>query len=227
VTASRRRAGRAAVAALLASVATLVLASWSWGQREGAPRADVPVSRVAAPPAPVGPVGPVGSVDRDTTTDRVPRPPPTPVELRIGGVGLRMPVVAKGVSRNGQMALPRSPEVLGWYRFGAAPGERGSTVLAGHVDTRRYGVGPLALLPRVRVGDGVRVRLSDGSAVRYRVTGLRQVDKQSRALASVFDEKGRARLRVVTCGGEFDPDRGGYQDNVVLTAVPLPGTGGQ
>lgn len=121
------------------------------------------------------------------------------------------------------MALPPRPDTLGWYRFGAAPGERGSTVLAGHVDTRRLGVGPLALLREVGPGDTIRLRLSDGSTVRYRVAGLRQVDKQSRALASVFEEHGPARLRIVTCGGEFDPENGGYQDNVVLTAVPLPG----
>ena len=32
-------------------------------------------------------------------------------------------------------------------------------------------------------------------------------------------------LRLVTCGGEFDPSRRHYRDNVVVTAVPAPGAG--
>jgi hypothetical protein len=32
-------------------------------------------------------------------------------------------------------------------------------------------------------------------------------------------------LRLVTCGGEFDPRRRHYRDNVVVTAVPAPRAG--
>lgn len=145
-----------------------------------------------------------------------------PVRVRVGSVGIRLPVVPKGVSPDGQMALPPKPNRVGWYKFGAAPGDGGSTVLAGHVDTRRSGIGPLARLREVGPGDRVVVTLSDGRTVRYRTVRVRSIDKQSDALASVFDEDGPARLRIVTCGGEFEPKAGGYQDNVVLTAVPLP-----
>jgi sortase (surface protein transpeptidase) len=120
------------------------------------------------------------------------------------------------------MALPPTPDRVGWWRFGSAPDERGSTVLAGHVDTRRFGIGPLARLRAVEVGDEVALALSDGRTVWYRTVRVRSIDKQSDALAAVVDEDGSSRLHVVTCGGEFDPENGGYQDNVVLTAVPLP-----
>lgn len=121
----------------------------------------------------------------------------------------------KGVSSDGQMALPPKPDRVGWWRFGSAPDERGSTVLAGHVDTRRSGIGPLARLREVEVGDEVALALSDGRTARYRTVRVRSIDKQSDALAAVFDEDGPSRLHVVTCGGEFDPENGGYQDNVV------------
>ena len=56
----------------------------------------------------------------------------------VGGVGGHM-VRPVGVSDDGQMQLPTGSEVMGWYRFGPAPGSPtgGSVVLAGHLDSRR------------------------------------------------------------------------------------------
>ncbi|HAS13191.1 MAG TPA: hypothetical protein DCS55_22175, partial [Acidimicrobiaceae bacterium] len=42
------------------------------------------------------------------------------------------PVEPVGVEPNGEMEIPPAEEV-GWYRFGAAPGESGSAVLAAHI----------------------------------------------------------------------------------------------
>ena len=36
--------------------------------------------------------------------------------------------------------------------------------------------------------------------------------------AVVTREVGAPRLHLVTCGGPYLPDRGGYQDNVVVSA---------
>jgi sortase family protein len=145
-----------------------------------------------------------------------------PVELVAASVRIRMKVLPTGVAADGQMALPPDPRVIGWYRFGPLPGSaRGSAVLGGHLDSKEYGVGPLVRLRALRPGDELAVRLADGRTVRYRTVRVRSIAKQSLAMAEVFDRSGPARLRVVTCGGEYDRDRGGYQDNVVVTAEPI------
>ncbi len=218
-----RRDGRLAVLGLTVSLAVLALASMLWGQREGRP---IPSSAVAGASTSVEAPGTAASSGTPVLGAADGPPSPQPVELRVHGVAIRMPVVPKGVRPDGEMALPARPGVLGWYRFGPAPTERGSTVLAGHVDSKRYGIGPLARLREVDVGDRIVVRLADGTVLRYRAVGVRSVGKQSRALESVFASSGPSRLRIITCGGEFDPSRGGYQDNVVLTAVPDKGTAG-
>ncbi len=217
---------RLAAVALTVSLAALALATVLWGGREGRAAQDTGsaagVSRAVEAPAVARPVLP--SPPGVQASGAPPRAPaPRPVEVQVAAVGIRMPVVPKGVRTNGEMALPPRPDRLGWYRYGPAPTERGSTVLAGHVDSGRYGIGPLARLRAVDVGDRLVVRLVDGSVLRYRTVGVRVVDKQSRALRSAFATTGPPRLRIVTCGGEFDPDRGGYQDNVVLTAEPVSG----
>jgi sortase (surface protein transpeptidase) len=111
---------------------------------------------------------------------------------------------------------------MGWYRFGPLPGAaRGSSVLAGHVDARDFGTGPLARLAAVQPGAVVIVTAADGTALRYRVSSVERITKAALPLDRLFAPDGRHRLALVTCGGRFLPDAGGYEDNIVLTATPL------
>ena len=142
------------------------------------------------------------------------------MRVQVASADIDSAVRPVGVSPDGQMALPPSPEVLGWYRFGPAPGAgTGSVVLAGHLDSKRYGLGPLVGLREVDAGDGVRLTRSDGTAKRYTVLEVRRYDRQALP-EEVFARTGPERLRIITCGGEYLPDEGGYQQNLVVTAVP-------
>ena len=124
-----------------------------------------------------------------------------------------------GVGGDRQMRLPADPRVLGWYRFGPAPGDGGSVVLAGHVDSRTFGVGPLAALQTVDVGERVEVVTASDEVRSYRVDSIERFDRQALP-AAVFARTGPERLRLVTCTGPYLPDAGGYQQNLVVTAVP-------
>jgi Sortase domain len=147
--------------------------------------------------------------------DRVP-----PARVRVPDLGLDAPVRPVGIGAQQQMRLPPDPRVLGWYRFGPAPGGEGSVVLAGHVDSRRFGVGPLADLQGVRVGDRVEVVPRRGEPRSYRVDSIERFDRQALP-AEVFARTGPERLRIVTCTGPYVPEAGGYQHNLVVTAVPV------
>jgi sortase (surface protein transpeptidase) len=152
-----------------------------------------------------------------TSTRRAVDPP---VRLRVPDIGLDSAVRRVGVGEDGQMRLPADPRVLGWYRFGPAPGAGGSVVLAGHVDSRRYGVGPLADLEAVEAGDRVEVVTGSNRVRSYRVDSIQRFDRQALP-AAVFARTGPERLRLVTCTGPYLPDAGGYQQNLVVTAVPV------
>jgi hypothetical protein len=213
VTSSRRRAW---LAFLVTCLATLAVASLVWAMREGWPGTATSGYSTATPTPPVATAGPVDAAAEPAAAGEA-----TPVQLVAPAVGVRMPVVAKGVAADGQMALPADPRRVGWYRFGPSPtAERGSTVLAGHVDSKRYGVGPLSRLRGIAKGDVIRIATSDGRMIRFRTTSVRSIDKDELPLDAVFDRAGPPRLRIVTCGGEYDRRYGGYQDNVVVTAVP-------
>jgi LPXTG-site transpeptidase (sortase) family protein len=142
-----------------------------------------------------------------------------PGRFVLGSIDL--PVVPVGVADDGGMKLPSTAYAIGWYSFGARPADRsGTTVLAGHVDTRKEGLGPLAALRAVDRGAKITLTAADGTARRYRVDEVRAIRKARVPLESIFSREGEERLVVITCGGPYDRSTG-YRDNVIVTARPM------
>jgi LPXTG-site transpeptidase (sortase) family protein len=143
-----------------------------------------------------------------------------PVALRIPSLGVDAPVRAVGVDAIGEMEVPAATDV-GWYRFGPAPGDDGSAVLAAHVDyDGRRGV--FFALRQLQPGSRVDVTLADGSVQGYEVERVAQIAKGDLAASGVFDRTGPPRLALITCGGTFDAAARSYRDNIVAYAAPVP-----
>lgn len=143
-----------------------------------------------------------------------------PVSVELPSVDISAEVLPVGAAEDGQMELPDDPNVVGWYRFGPTAGDgAGSVVLAGHVDSRRYGLGQLVRLQNTEVGDDVVVRTETGEVREYAVVDVEYVPRAELPIAEVFRRDGTEQLLLITCAGDFDRDRG-YQDNVIVTAEP-------
>ncbi|MGA4957470.1 class F sortase [Streptomyces lavendulocolor] len=158
-----------------------------------------------------------------TPTGAPPRSDPPPSRVLVPDIGLDAPVRPVGVTGSGEVAVPADPDVAGWYRFGPAPGsDRGSAVLVGHVDDDTGALGEFAALYEVRPGDRVEVRRTGSPPADYRVVSRVTVPKDDLP-ASVFRRTDAPVLTLVTCAPPFDPERGGYLSNLVVTAEPLRG----
>jgi LPXTG-site transpeptidase (sortase) family protein len=122
---------------------------------------------------------------------------------------------------DGQLRVPEDVARVGWWDGSAFAGDPfGHTVLAGHVDSATQGLGFFVRLLALRRGDLVRVS-GDGHRAVYRVVSVTAVDKDALAVASgAFDQRGAHRLVLITCTGTFDRARGGYSQNLVVTAEP-------
>jgi hypothetical protein len=140
-----------------------------------------------------------------------------PVRVLIPSLRVAAPVTQVGFAPGGGLALPPA-NAVGWYRYGAAPGASGSTVLAAHVDYAGAH-GAFWGLRQLHRGALVVVERADGQTMRFRVVSLRRYAKAALPSAEIFSTTGRARLTLVTCGGLFDQTTGHYADNIVATAV--------
>ena len=145
---------------------------------------------------------------------------PPPRRLRVPSIGTDAVVLPTGVTPRGDAEIPRSGDEVGWYRFGALPGDaRGSAVLIGHRDTEAEGPGELFDLDEVKAGERVSVTTARRT-LRYEVVSLRSITKAALP-DSLFRRGGQHRLILITCGGAYLPEAGGYQENLVAIAKPV------
>lgn len=143
---------------------------------------------------------------------------PTPTGLRIAALHLDTRLIPIDVDPAGVLQPPATTDVVGWFVHGAAPGQPGPAVLAGHIDSRA-GPGVFFHLHELTVGAVVDITESDGSAVHYRVVGVRMMAKDEFPTSDVYGPTPEPELRLITCGGQFDRVDRRYLQNVIVSAV--------
>ena len=122
---------------------------------------------------------------------------------------------------DGLLKVPEDVQQVGWWDGSARAGEPfGSTVIAGHVDSNTDGTGFFARLLGVEVGDTITLA-ADSHRLKYQVTSVREVARNALATDSqALEQSGPHRLVLITCTGDYDRDRGGYESNLVVLAEP-------
>ena len=144
-----------------------------------------------------------------------------PHHLTIPEIGVDNAIVEVGLHPDGSMEIPDDVSEIGWYTpTGIAPGDEGSAVMAGHVDSRSQGPGAFFDLRALDVGDEITVATDDGEQV-WEVTGRTQYDKDYLPVDEIFTTEGDPRLVLITCGGPFDSDTRHYTENTVVYAQPV------
>ncbi|SDH89561.1 LPXTG-site transpeptidase (sortase) family protein [Nonomuraea jiangxiensis] len=139
-----------------------------------------------------------------------------PESIDIPSIEVDAPLMKLGLTKNGEVELPpyEKPKVAGWYTGSSVPGEKGASVIIGHVDTK---TAPAVFykLRQLRKGETFEVGRSDGKVVRFKVDEVEQVHKDRFPSERVYLEDG---LKLVTCGGKFDYANGEYLDNIIVYA---------
>ena len=138
----------------------------------------------------------------------------TPIHLSIPVIGVSAPLVVLGLNRDGSPQVPSSWYVPGWYKYDSAPGQLGSAVILGHVDSV---AGPAVFyrLRELKAGNRVIVKLKDGVTVTYAVLYIREYLKSQFPTKFVYGPHSYPALQLVTCGGTFDHQTGHYLYSIV------------
>jgi LPXTG-site transpeptidase (sortase) family protein len=168
---------------------------------------------VEALPAPTGPiVAPPQSAE--------PAPVAVPASLTIPLIGVKTNLITLGLAAGGAMQVPSSVAVAGWYTGSPRPGSIGSAVIVGHVDSKTA-PGVFVRLDKLKAGSDVFVKRADGTTVEFRVTKVQEYLKDNFPTQDVYGPTPDAELRLITCGGAFDPATGHYTSNIVVYATQV------
>jgi len=149
-----------------------------------------------------------------------PQPPKSmprsvPVRLVIPKIGVDKELLPLGRYPDGTIEMPSWPSIPGWYKYGPTPGEIGPAVIAGHLDTW---TAPAVFwrLHELKIGDEVDVLRADGTTAKFSVTGMKQLPRDSFPTQEVYGNINYAGIRLLTCGGTFNPKTMRYSDNTVV-----------
>ncbi|MBB5935157.1 class F sortase [Streptomyces zagrosensis] len=194
--------------------AVLLVALWLWGKEGG--------GGIFAEPT-TGDVAAVGRPgERALPPPHEPLAAAEPRTIDIKAAHVRHArIIGRGLDSSGAVAPPPydRPGDVGWYRTGTRPGAAGAAVLVGHVDTKSKPAVFYAL-STLRPGERVRVARADGAIAEFTVEDVEVVTRDQFNARRVYGprERGRAELRLITCGGSFDRDSRSYTANVVVSA---------
>ncbi|MCG5217097.1 class F sortase [Streptosporangium sp. KLBMP 9127] len=170
----------------------------------------IPAEPAAPPPLPVAEVVSPVSTAKSTR----------PTKVSIPAIGVSAPLSSLGVQKSGEIAVPplNKPKLAGWYRLGPIPGEIGPAVIVGHVNNKQ-GPAVFSRLREVKRGHKIRVARTDGKIVEFTVDGVEQVSKNTFPTKRVYSNLNDASLRLITCGGVYNPKRHSYTDNIIVYAT--------
>lgn len=123
-----------------------------------------------------------------------------------------------GITKNGNIASPRSFSDAGWYKYGPLPGQAGTAVIDGHVDNGLAFPGVFKNLDKLKMGDSIYIETNNDKTLRFVVDQIDIYDYQAK---TPFKETGDPKLILITCTGDFQPEARTHNRRLVVTAVPV------
>lgn len=165
-------------------------------------------SQSAAPPSPSA-APPAGK--------HLPRARPT--RLIIPAISVDAPFTGLAIGDSGQLEPPPADDVnlVGWQADGVSPGEAGTSIIAGHVDTATAPA-VFAELSELDKGDRFAVKRSDRRMAVFVVDSVETFAKDDFPDRRVYADTPQAQVRLITCAGDYDHAAKDYTENLVVFA---------
>ncbi|MGY3200398.1 LPXTG-site transpeptidase (sortase) family protein [Streptomyces sp. TE5632] len=215
-----RRRLRALMTAIFWGTAALVLAvSLLGGGKEPSADARGPHSPPAASAVMSPSASPSASDPATTapTSKQLPRSAPT--RIRIPDIDVDAPFTDLAIGASGQLDAPPADDtnLVGWFADGVSPGERGTAIIAGHVDTKTSPA-VFARLSELEKGDRFKVERADGRDATFVIDHAESFAKDDFPNDRVYADADDAQVRLITCSGAYDRVAKDYTENLVVFA---------
>ncbi len=145
-----------------------------------------------------------------------------PLSMAIPSIGVHSTLLQLGLNPDNSIQVPPLDDPdshAGWYKYSPTPGQIGPTVILGHVDSARYGPGVFFNLGALQPGAAVSITLTNQVVAVFTVQRVVSYPKSTFPSAAVYGQINQPGLRLITCGGNFNPKAGSYESNIVAYAT--------
>ncbi|HAT68425.1 MAG TPA: hypothetical protein DCS20_02305 [Candidatus Yonathbacteria bacterium] len=144
----------------------------------------------------------------------------SPVHLKIPKINVDAGFQYNGLTPDGTMEIPNNVVDIGWFTGSVRPGEKGTSVITGHVAQIRGGVlmkpGVFINLKELSVGDTLTVLNDKGESFTFVVRETRNYDPSADATDVFMAKDNGAHLNIITCEGTWHPDQLSYSQRLVV-----------
>ncbi|MFF5638692.1 class F sortase [Streptomyces sp. NPDC012825] len=188
----------------------------------------VPAVGNAPAAAPEPAVSPAPNAVRQISPSTVPpaglaMPRSAPLRLRIPKIGVDAPFTDLQIGPSGALEAPPADDtnLVGWHASGTSPGEQGTALIAGHLDTATAPA-VFARLGELGAGDTFDVARADGTTAVFLVDSVESFHKNDFPDRRVYDDTSEALVRLITCAGAYDRTAKDYTENLVVFARLRP-----
>lgn len=123
-----------------------------------------------------------------------------------------------GVDQHNNIAVPVNIHLAGWYVESVLPGEKGVSIIDGHV-LGRYNDAIFTNLDQVKTGELVKIQFGDESWKEFEIVEIENYSVEE-ATEELFKtvEDAESQLTLITCGGDYDKDAQTYKERVFVRA---------
>ncbi len=148
-------------------------------------------------------------------------PAANPTAIRIPDIGVTSPLIHTGLKPDGSPEVPKGEQVdtASWLTTSVTPGEQGTAVILGHVDSIRSGPSVFYNLGKLVPGNKVYVDRQDGRTAVFEVGAVEAFDRDNYPSQEVYGMAKYPALHLITCGGEWNAAEQEYSKNIVVFAA--------
>ena len=150
------------------------------------------------------------------TYETVMTPEAMPLRLSVPSLNIDAKVQYVGVNAAGNMGVPNNFTDVAWYKYGPAPGMRGSAVIDGHVNNGLGLAGVFKRLGDLHVGDDVYVTRKGGDTKHFKVIALETYNYKRVPVEEIFNRADGAYLNLITCEGNWVKGEKTYDQRLVV-----------
>ena len=138
--------------------------------------------------------------------------------LALPVLGLEATIVPAGLDPEGRMLSPATPQTVGWFDLGPAPGGTGNAIVSGHVDWFDGTPAAFRNLKAIEPGDEILYRPSSAAEpLRFKALWSRSYLAAQAPIAEIVGQRLDAHeLTLITCAGKFVFEDRNYTHRLVV-----------
>lgn len=144
--------------------------------------------------------------------------PEDPKKIIISKIDVDNFIQQVGINQNNEVAAPTNIYLAGWYNKSVKPGQKGLSIIDGHLDGYSK-PGIFNKLGNMSIGDEYEIELGSGDKKKFKVLKVETVDTD-KALGSLFSQNLRVKsqLNLITCSGNYNKKQQSYDKRIVVSS---------